>query len=244
MNFLVTRPEPDSIKLVGVLRNRGYDAIAAPLTSFTPLGLDAEALEGVTGLIATSRNALRALVGTAALEVARGLTVFAVGGATADEARRMGFARVVKGPGTGAELVPLIASLVDPAEDMLLHIAGEHLAVDLPAELGALGVRADSRTVYRMDAATALPAPIAGAIRAGAIDGVLLMSPRAANIWARLVARHDLAGAARDVLYVCISDATAARLAPLRPAEVSVARRPTLEEMLALVDRAAARWAD
>lgn len=244
MHFLVTRPEPDGIKLVGLLENRGHEALAAPLTSFTPLGLDLDALEGVTALIATSRNALRALVGSDVLEAARNLTVFTVGAATAEEARRMGFVRIVKGPGTGADLVPLIASLVDPAEDSLLHLGGEHLAVDLAGELGTLGVRVETRTVYRMDAATALPANVVRAIKAGDIDAVMLMSPRAAAIWARLAVRHDLVGALRQVLHLCISDAVADRLAPIRPIEVEVARRPTLEEMLALADRAAARWAD
>jgi uroporphyrinogen-III synthase len=241
MHLLVTRPEPDSIKLVGLLRKRGHEALAAPLTTFAPLRLDPDALEGVTGLIATSRNALRALVGSDALESARSLTVFAVGTATAEEARRMGFARVVKGPGTAADLVPLIASLVDPAEDILLHLAGEHLAFDLPSELGTVGIRVESRTVYRMDPVAALPASVVRAIATGAIDAVMLMSPRAASIWARLAVRHDLVGALRRVWHLCISDAVAARLAPLGATQVDVARRPTLEEMLALVDRTAAR---
>jgi uroporphyrinogen-III synthase len=170
--------------------------------------------------------------------------LFTVGAGTAEEARRMGFARIVKGPGTAADLVPLIASLVDAADDMLLHLAGEQLAFDLAGELGTVGVRVETRTVYRMDAAAALPAPVVRAIAAGAIDAVMLMSPRAASIWSRLALRHDLVGALRQVLHLCISDAVAGRLAALGPSVVDVARRPTLEEMLALVDRAAARWPD
>lgn len=244
MHVLVTRPEPDGIKLVGLLKSRGHDALAAPLTAFAPVALEQDALEGVTGLVATSRNALRALVGTDALEVARGLTVFTVGAATAEEARRMGFARVVKGPGTAADLVPLIASLVEPSDDFLLHLAGEHLAVDLAAELESIGVRVDTRTVYRMEAATALPASVVRAIDAGAVGAVMLMSPRAASIWSRLAVRHNLAEALRHILHLCISGAVADRIAPLGRIEVKIARRPTLEEMLALVERAAARWSD
>ena len=243
MHILVTRPEPDSIKLVGLLRSRGYEALAAPLTEFTPLGLDPEALEGVTGLVATSRNALRALVGTDALEVARHLTVFTVGAATAEEARRMGFARIVKGPGAASDLVPLIASLVEPSEDLLLHLAGEHLAIDLAGELASFGVRIETRVVYRMAAAAALPQPVVQAIAAGAIGAVMLMSPRAASIWSRLVARHDLSAALRQVMHLCISSAVADRVARLAT-DIETAQRPTLEEMLALVERAAARWAD
>lgn len=240
MHVLVTRPEPDSIKLVGMLQQRGYTAQAAPLSSFVPLGLDADALEGVTGLIATSRNALRAIVGSDALEHARGLTVFAVGGATAAEARRMGFQRVVKGPGTGAEMVPLIASMVDSAEDQLLHIAGERLAYDLAGELGHLGVRVEARVVYRMVHAKALPPSVIETIRKGLLDAVLLMSPDAASIWVRLIRRHELEAAVRGVEHLCLSDAVAKRLSPLHGINVESGLTPTLEEMLALVDRAAA----
>jgi uroporphyrinogen-III synthase len=240
MHVLVTRPEPDSIKLVGVLQKRGHTAQAAPLSSFVPLGLDAGDLEGVTGLIATSRNALRAIVGSDALQSARGLTVFTVGAATAEEARRMGFARVVKGPGTAAELGPLVASLVDPAEDLLLHLAGERMAHDLASELGQLGVRAETRIVYRMDHAARLPPQVIEAIAGGHTDAVLLMSPDAAATWTRLVGVHALGSAVHPILHLCLSEAVARRLAPLGGIEVEVAGRPTLEEMLALVDLAAA----
>ncbi len=241
MHVLVTRPEPDSLKLVGLLEQHGHEALAAPLSSFVSLGLEAEALEGITGLVATSRNALRALVGSDALAAARNRTVFAVGGATADEARRMGFSRVVKGPGTAADLGPLIASLVDPAEEMLLYLAGDRLAHDLAGELQELGVRVDSRVVYRMEHARALPLHAVTAIGAHEIDAVVLMSQQAAHTWTRLVAAHHLQEPVRDMLHLCLSDAVARRLAPLGGVEIEAAVRPTLEEMLALVDAAAAK---
>ncbi|MGE0697610.1 MAG: uroporphyrinogen-III synthase [Hyphomicrobiaceae bacterium] len=241
MHVLVTRPEPDSLKLVGLLEQRGHEAIAAPLVSFVPLGLDAEALEGVTGLIATSRNALRALVGAEALEQARALTVYAVGAATAEEARRMGFSRIIRGPGTAAGLAPLIASMIDPAEEVLLHLAGERLAFDLARELGMTGIRVTPATVYRMEAAASLPPEVVAAIAGADLDAVLLMSPDTAAVWVRLVARHGLGERARELAHLCLSPAVATRLARLSPATIEVAARPTLEEMLALVDLAAAQ---
>lgn len=244
MHVLLTRPEPDSIRLKGLLEKRGYAALAAPLSSFVAIGLDPSELEGVTGLIATSRNALRALVGSDALVAARGLTVFAVGAATAEEARRMGFARVVRGPGTASDLGPLIASMVDPAEEMLLHLAGERLAVDLSGELEQLGIRVLNAIVYRMEMAQALPAEAVGAIRTGAIDAVMLMSPQAAVIWVRLIQRHDLVASVSQIAHLCLSEAVARRLQPLGQLEIDVADQPNLEEMLALVDLAAAKSSD
>ncbi|MBS0241115.1 MAG: uroporphyrinogen-III synthase [Proteobacteria bacterium] len=236
MHILVTRPEPDSLKLVGLLEERGHEALAAPLMMFEPLGLDPDALEGVTGLIATSRNALRALVGSDVLDAMKGLTVFAVGAGTAEEARRLGFARVVKGPGTAAGLGPLIASLIDPAEEVLLHLAGERVAHDLAGELEQAGIRATSATVYRMRPAAALPGPALLALKQGMIDAVMLMSPDVATVWVRLVARHGLEAQAHGIVHLCLSAAVARRLAPLEGIEVGIADRPSLEEMLALAD--------
>jgi uroporphyrinogen-III synthase len=140
--------------------------------------------------------------------------------------------------------VPLIASMVDSAEDQLLHLAGERLACDVAAELGHLGVRVETRTVYRMQQATALPPAIVAALRGGHLDAVLLMSPDAASIWTRLAVRHELQDAVRAVRHLCLSEAVARRLAPLRGVPVESAARPTLEEMLALVDLAAANRRD
>jgi uroporphyrinogen-III synthase len=243
MHVLVTRPEPDALKLKGLIERRGHEASVAPLLSVVYAPPEPAALEGVTGLIATSRNGLRALVGSDALEAARGLTVFAVGGATAEEARRMGFARVVKGPGTAEALGPLVASLVDPAEEVLLHLAGDRLAFDLVGELSLMGINVTAQAVYATRAVRALPADVREAISLGDIDAVLLMSPQTAAVWARLIAAHGLGEETREMSHLCLSEAVAGRLAPLSEVPIEIASAPTLEEMLALVDLAAAKSA-
>lgn len=244
MRVLVTRPEPDALKLKGILEQRGYAAAVAPLLAVSYRGLDPEDLDGVTTLVATSRNGLRALIGTEALAAARTLTLVAVGSATAEEARRMGFARVVKGPGTAADLGPMIASILDPAEEVLLHLAGERLASDLAGELQLMGFHVASRPVYRMEPARALPPGIVAALARGAIDAVMLMSPQTAAVWARLIEHHGLRDRLRDVVHLCLSEAVAARLSPLGGVPLEIANAPSLEEMLALVDIAAAKSED
>jgi uroporphyrinogen-III synthase len=243
MRVLVTRPEPDAVKLRGILEARGHRALVAPLLTVDYDPPDPEELEGVTALIVTSRNALRALAGSAAMEAARHLTVYTVGGATAEAARSMGFARVVKGPGTAAALGPLIASLVDPAEEVLLHLAGDRLAHDLVGELRHTGLNVAERTVYRTRAAEGLPADVRDAIAGGHVDAVMLMSPQTAAIWAQLVRRQGLTARAGRMLHVCLSEAVAARLQSLAGVPLAIAAAPTLEEMLALVDRTAAKSA-
>jgi uroporphyrinogen-III synthase len=75
----------------------------------------------------------------------------------------------------------------------------------------------------------------------GEVDGVILMSPRTAEIYAALMRKAGLAGAARRLIHFCLSDAVAKRLASLGTVTVAVADRPRLEEVLALIDAAAAQ---
>lgn len=242
MHVLVTRPEPDALKLKGLLEERGHGAAVEPLHEVSFEHADPIDLEGVTGLVATSRHGLTALaLDPELLAAARGLTVFAVGAATARTARQLGFRRVLKGPGTAAALVPVIASTLDAAEEMLLHLAGERVTVDIAGELAALGVRASTAHVYRMVARTSLSGPLRDMIRGGDIDGVLLLSGEAAVVWARLALAAGLGTACREIVHLCLSDGVAQRLAPLGRVPVEIADGPTLEDALALVDEVAAR---
>lgn len=241
MRVLVTRPEPDGLKLKGLLEERGHQADVEPLMHTTFVAFDPSELDGVTAVIATSRNALRAIKGTANPEHLRGLTLYAVGGATAEEARRMGFGTVIKGPGTAASLIPILASTLDPMEEMLLHLRGDRVAVDLRGELEALGFRLAESIVYRMRATDRLSIETQERLIDGQIEAVMLMSPQTAQIYTRLIQKYRFQEVVRQVLHLCLSDAAAARLSPLGDLPIDVAEAPTLEEMLALTDLAAAK---
>src|SRR5262249_38457908 len=127
MRILVTRPEPDALKLRAALEQRGHQATVEPLLTVSFDDADPIDLQGVQALTATSRNALRALKSHPALAEARSLPLFAVGEATAREARAMGFGVVIAGAGTAQELVVHIVSALDPAAGLLLHLAGDSL---------------------------------------------------------------------------------------------------------------------
>ena len=244
MRLLVTRPEPDALKLRAVLEEAGHEAVVEPLLSLSFGDGEAVDLDGAQALIATSRNALRALKetgGAAVLTEARQLPLFAVGRATAAEARTLGFGTVVTGAGTAAELVAHIVSVLDPAAGVLVHLAGDTLAHDLAGELEGHGFRVRQPVVYRMRAATAFADTTVEDLASQAIDGVILMSPRTAAIYARLVGRHGLSTAVRQLPHFCLSEAIAQRLEPLGPVPTRIAEAPRLQELLALIDESAAQ---
>jgi uroporphyrinogen-III synthase len=241
MRLLVTRPEPDALRLRAILEEAGHEAAVEPLLRLSLEGADPIDLDGAQALIATSRNALRALRTSPALAEARQLPLFAVGKATAADARALGFETVVTGAGTAAELVAHIVSVLDPAAGVLVHLAGDTLAHDLAGELEALGFRVRQPVVYRMLPATAFAESTREELADGGIDGVLLMSPRTAAIYAGLVAKYGLTAAVRRLPHFCLSPAVARRLQPLGPVPTLVAEAPRLEELLALIDAGAAK---
>ena len=244
MRLLVTRPEPDALKLQAVLEQMGHAATVEPLLSVSFEAVDAIDLDGVQALIATSRNALRALRSTAILARARTLPLFAVGKATAAEARALGFEMVVTGAGTARQLITHIVGVVDPAAGLLGHLAGDTLAVDLKAELAPHGFRVIEWRVYRMQAVTSLSEEVVEQLAFGEIDGVILLSPRTAAIYAKLVGVHALAAAVRPLPHFCLSVAVARRLEPLGGVQTLIAGEPRLDEVLALIDETAAKLGD
>jgi uroporphyrinogen-III synthase len=241
MRLLITRPEADAASLRTALIERGLEVTLAPLLEVSFLPPCELELAGVQAVIATSRNALRALKPLPLLARARRLPLFAVGPATAAEGRALGFSVVLTGAGTAQELVTHIVAVADPAAGLLLQLAGDAQAIDLKAELEAHGFRIVRRVVYRMQAAAALSEDVVEQLATGAIDGVVLMSPRTAAIYASLMRRQGLVSVARRLQHFCLSQATCERLSQLGAVPAAVAARPRLEEVLALIDDAAAR---
>jgi uroporphyrinogen-III synthase len=243
MRLLVTRPEPDALKLRAALEEHGHEASVEPLLTVSFEDGEPFALDGVQALIATSRYGLRALKSHPLRGVARKLPLFAVGRATAAEGRALGFETVVTGAGTAEELVAHIVSVADPAAGLLLYLAGETLAGDLAGELETHGFRVLQPTVYRMRPVAALGEETVEMLAEGEIDGVILMSPQTATIYASLMRKQGLTSVARRLTHFCLSDAIARRLGPLGDVRSEIAETPRLEEVLALIDAAAARLA-
>jgi uroporphyrinogen-III synthase len=131
--------------------------------------------------------------------------------------------------------------VAEPSAGLLLHLAGDTLAGDLAGELESHGFRVLRPVVYRMQAATALADDTVEQLAMGEIEGVILMSPRTATIYAALMRKHGLASVARGLTHFCLSDAIARRLETLGAVRTQIADAPRLEEVLALIDAAAAK---
>ena len=243
MRLLVTRPEPDASEFTEHLAENGHDVYVEPMMEVRfdtdePIDLDE-----VQALIATSRNGVRALVQSEALEIARLLPLFAVGPGTAAAARVAGITTVIAGPSGARQLAPFIVGRAEINGGALLHLAGERLAVDLAGELTALGFTVLQPTVYRTEHAAAFSADLVSCLETGEIEGVVLMSPQTARIFCRLLVAHGLTDLARSLAFFCLSDAVAHQLADIGAVHIHVASTPNIQEMLALIALSAAQSA-
>lgn len=235
MHILVTRPEPGATELRLRLEGAGHRVTLAPMLSIVVNREALPDLEGVAGLIATSRNGLRALEGLRQLPVAQTLPVFVVGPGTARLARDLGFSTIIEGAGTGSGLVPVIGEWVAPGAGPLVHLAGDEVAFDLKGALAAKGYEVQQVAVYSSIPCDRLAPEVVAEIARGAVDLVVVMSPRTAEVLVERLLDAGLGDAAHRLTYVCLSEAVARRLIPLIPARIEVADAPHLEALLSRI---------
>lgn len=238
MHILVTRPEADAREMKAQIEALGHRVSIAPLIEIVLKPVEPDALRGAAGLIATSRNGVAALRQSPAISGARSLPIFTVGPATAEAARRAGFITVLEGAGTARDLAPLIANHAVSKAGPFVHLAGDHLAVDLPALLRDAGVDVRPVVAYCSIAARSLPDVVAAALADGDLDAVILMSPRTARTWAELAAQMlDRRGS--SVVHLCLSQAVAEGLPGEFRQTVHVAHSPSSDGILSLIQRLA-----
>jgi uroporphyrinogen-III synthase len=232
MRLLVTRPREDADTIARLLRARGHEPVIAPLMDVAIPPGEPLPLTDVQAILATSANGVRALVTRSAR---RDIPLYAVGPQTAETAREAGFSRVHSADGDAGALIELISAQRDPAAGVLFHAAGRETAGRVEKALAARGFSVEATVLYEAVQVQHLPENIAVELRTGALDGVLLFSPRSARIFTSLVEEEGLSETLARLTAWCISAATAAALGAARFARVAVAGSPNQDAMLALL---------
>jgi uroporphyrinogen-III synthase len=248
MRVLVTRPAHDAHGLTAALRQRGHDAVLAPMMTITPTWGTAEqaALLTAKGWLCTSSNGVRQLADMAAnLDHARHLPLFAVGDATGRTAAALGFQHIITSGGDVQALTRTVLDAWQPAQGRLIHICGRDVAGDLAGALQNHGYDVEKCRAYCAKSVTSLPKQAIENIENQKIDAALFLSPRTARIFVRLVQHAGIDAACRNILYIALSPAVAAALRPLYPQcdarfrnMVHVAAAPSQLDLLAAYDLA------
>jgi len=210
----VTRAEPGASETAERLRALGHAPLVAPVLALRRLETEFDPA-GAGALAFTSRNGVDAFAVRSDL---RALPAFCVGDATAQAARRAGFADVRSAAGDVEALARLMVAA--GVEGMVLHVGAREPAGDLPGALAAAGVPVRAVALYET-------VPVDNA--APRADAVLVHSPKAARV---LAERLDPAAAPP---FACISPAAARPLSDAGFAPVFAAPFPDEAALLKLL---------
>lgn len=230
--ILVTRPEPDLAHSTFRLRALNLDAVKLPLMRRVTLDTSLPPASRFGGIAISSASALRSLDERGAVREYEQLPVFAVGDASACEARLLGFKDVRGANGSFEDLVALIAE-ASPAAPVL-YPSGTRLSGDLDAALGRHGIAVATVPVYDMHAAAEIPEALVAEIGAGRIDAGLFYSRRTAEIFVALTAGRLGPRVFEDFAVLSISRKAAEPLAAAGFKRVLVASHPDEEAMMTL----------
>jgi len=233
---LVTRPVPDNKATADALRARGYDAALSPVLLFEPVPFHDKADVRYDGVLVTSANALRAVADHPSLVAWRKLRLFAVGEATADVARQIGFTNILVADGDGASLRDLVIAKLKKG-GALCYLAGEVLSRDLAGELDARGYTVVTHTVYRMVPVSQLTADVIAAFNADRIEAVLHFSRRSARAFFDAARGSAVEISALALPHCCISEAVATIAREAGVSRVAVAQAPDEKSALDALER-------
>lgn len=237
MRVLITRPEREATTLATALAQRGHVPVIAPLFRLEILHPPADFatdLSGCQAILLSSANGARAL---AEASEQRGKPILAVGDTTASTAEGLGFASVTSAAGDGQALAELARTRLDPKAGPLLHVSGVDIAQDFAAALAPDGFEVRRVALYEAREETTLPDSARAAIEARALDAAMFFSPRASDLFARLVQEAGLSASLSNVTAIAISPAALQPLSALPFKATVAAARPTRQSVLDEIDR-------
>jgi uroporphyrinogen-III synthase len=234
MRLLLTRPANQDEPLVDMLLALGHEIVHEPLLRIEALPAGDIEAGRYQAIAVTSSNALRNLKPSPDLAA---VPVFAVGAATAKLARGKGFTTVVAGEVGAPELAQALAAKLDPVKGAVLYLRGDDVAFDLAAALAGSGFNVESRKVYRAVPAINLSDAAISGLVDGTIGGVVLLSPRTAQTYVKLLHQAALEPAQVQAVHFCLSARVATPLDDLGIKGTRVAARPDLQELVALIGR-------
>ncbi len=227
---LVTRPEPGATATAARLRRMGFGPVVAPLLAVDTLSVTLPSAEGLAAIVVASQHAVPPLP-----ERLRSLTLFAVGDATAEAARRRGFAEVHSAEGDAAALAALVAQSGLAGGSSLLLAAGLGQGHRLSALLEQAGFAVARREVYAARPAEVVPEAARAMISAHQDGRVLLFSRETALCLCRLVEGTDLVAGFSTLDLAAISHPVAEAAGGLPWRSIRVAMTPMETAVLALL---------
>ena len=196
MRILITRPQEDAVRFAEMLRARGHEPVCAALLAVNFFDGPELTFEGISAILATSANGVRAL---ARRTSERELPLYAVGPQTADAAQTAGFKHVECADGDAATMAEAMLDWLKPEAGVLLHAASADNEGRLKTLLAEEGYRVSVEVLYEVVAVHKLPAPARERLTQGKLDAAVVFSPRSAFALRDCIERAGLAEACRAI---------------------------------------------
>jgi uroporphyrinogen-III synthase len=231
MRLLVTRPAEDARETAEALRTAGHEVVVEPMLTPRPLATEIPTLDVYQALLFTSRNGVRTF---AEASGARGLSVYAVGDATAKAARHAGFAAVASASGDAGRLAALVQEQLTPSAGKLLHATGREGSGTLETSLRGAGFDVVRLELYEAVPAAGLSKNVRTRLETGSLDAIVFFSPRTAHTFGTLVSAANLAKGRAKLTAYCLSPAVA-EAAGQGWARKRIAKQPNQAALLALI---------
>lgn len=228
---LVTRPAPGGAETARHLAALGFAPVLAPLLTVQTFARALPAPERLRAVLVASRQAIPALPA-----LYHDLPLYAVGDATAAEARAAGFRQVESAQGRAEDLARLIIEGLPPEGPPLLLATGLNQGDRLKTILQAFGFEVLRKEVYAAHSVTRLPEAAEDLLRAGGEGWVLLFSRETALCLNRLVRAAGLVESAARFNLGAISAPVAEAVQDLPWARIHVAMEPNEKAVLALLN--------
>ena len=241
MHLITTRPLADSEKLKTRLEAAGHQVTIAPLLNIQPIADVTIPSLAWQAILVTSANALSSLINTPFDQKLKQVRLLAVGPASADLARSLGFENVERAEqGDLVSLIELCRNSLNPTAGPLLYLSGSVRSGDIVGELAIHGFDTKLIELYHAVPAQELPANIITALRAENADAVLLYSPRSAKIWVELITSAELQDQIANITHYCLSENVShhIRAAFGEKCEIKLASNPNDDAMFEIIGKA------
>ena len=234
MKVLLTRPKQDSERTAGELKKLNISSIISPVLRILLKSIEKQELQHHQAILLSSKHSV---AGLSSLKIRRSLPIYCVGDATSCAVSDEGFSNVYSASGDINDLISLVGKSLISTNGSILYLSGLRKKGEVIDSLESLGFEIENRVVYEAKVVQSLNKSAVKALEANEIQGVLLYSPRSAEIFIRMIERLGFQKILQNLEVYCLSSAVADVVKGLKWNKVLIASRPNNLEMLALVQK-------
>ncbi|MEZ5814354.1 MAG: uroporphyrinogen-III synthase [Alphaproteobacteria bacterium] len=198
--ILITRPQDDAELFAKALAEHAITSLIQPMLDIRYIPFDPPDLDTFEGLIFTSANGVKAFAARALPQTIKtDITVYTVGGNTAQAARDAGFNDVITAGGNAASLIEILP----PADGKLLHLHGRHIT---PAFRPPRDLTIEELIIYEAKQRRTLSETTRAALQNNGLHAITFFSKRTAEAFIHAAEAAGFDPSQTGIKALCISE--------------------------------------